>query len=314
MRVVLVAEEAAGVQTLRALIDSDAEVVAVYTSSAPEGMRGATVGTVAARRDVEVHDARRVRDAALGDELRDRGIDLLLNVHSLYIVNEAVVDAPRIGSFNLHPGPLPGYAGLNAPSWAIVNGESRHAVTVHWMTSGVDTGAIAYEGVFDVGPTDTGLTVSTRCVREGLPLIRALVTQALADPQAIPRRPQPATRRRYYRKRDVPHEGRVDWKRSAAELDAFIRAACFHPLPSPWGIPRTTLDGRPLGVVSVERTGLAATGASGEIARLPDGRLAASASDELLALVQVEVDGRVRPAAEVLEPGSRLATPSVSAR
>ena len=70
VRVVLVAEEAAGVQTLRALLGSGAELVAVYTSGTPEGMRGATVARVAAAQGVAVRDEILCMDAfaaALGD-------------------------------------------------------------------------------------------------------------------------------------------------------------------------------------------------------------------------------------------------------
>ncbi len=81
---------------------------------------------------------------------------MLINVHSLLIMRGDVVEAPSIGSFNLHPGPLPGHAGLNAPSWAIFNDEARHAVTLHWMTAGIDTGAIVSEAWFDLPRTSSG--------------------------------------------------------------------------------------------------------------------------------------------------------------
>ena len=102
--------------------------------------------------------------------MRSEEIDLLLNVHSLYVIHADLVAAPRTGSFNLHPGPLPEYAGLNAPSWAIYHGESRHTVTVHWMEPGIDTGAIAYETSFEIAEDDTGLSLSARCVREDCPV------------------------------------------------------------------------------------------------------------------------------------------------
>ena len=51
----------------------------------------------------------------------------------------------RIGSFNLHPGPLPGFPGLNAPSWAIYERRARFGCTVHWMDAAIDAGLIAYE-------------------------------------------------------------------------------------------------------------------------------------------------------------------------
>jgi len=60
-------------------------------------------------------------------------------------VPEAVLGVPARGAWNLHPGPLPRYAGLNAPSWAIYRGEQRHGVTVHRMDRGIDTGDIAYQ-------------------------------------------------------------------------------------------------------------------------------------------------------------------------
>ena len=61
---------------------------------------------------------------------------------------------------NLHPGPLPQYAGLNVPSWAIYNGEVTHGVSLHRMDSGIDTGPIAYQASVLIGPRDTGLSLS----------------------------------------------------------------------------------------------------------------------------------------------------------
>src|SRR5919109_2815282 len=137
LSVVLVAEEAAGLRALRLLDASEHEVVAVLSSS----------GTGFGR---PVRDPLAVTDPAFAGELRD--VDLLLNVHSLHIAAPAVVAAPRTGSFNLHPGPLPEYAGLNAPSWAIYNGETRHAVTLHWMEPEVDAGPIAYAAELAIEP------------------------------------------------------------------------------------------------------------------------------------------------------------------
>jgi methionyl-tRNA formyltransferase len=159
----LVAEESAGIQVLRALAASPHRVVAAMTAPPTRG-GGATVGGVAETLGVPVLPSERVRDAETADWIRAEGVDLLLNVHSLYLIVGEVVAAPRIGSFNLHPGPLPEYAGLNTPSWAIYNGEPRHGVTVHWMEPEVDTGPIAYSATFDLSESDTGLSVSARCV------------------------------------------------------------------------------------------------------------------------------------------------------
>jgi len=289
VRVVLVAEEAAGVKALQAVTRSACELAAVFTT--PGEARGASVGDVARGLGLPVHPAQRVKDPALARELADQGIDLLLNVHSLFLIAGEVVDAPRIGSFNLHPGPLPAYAGLNAPSWAIYHREPSHGVTLHWMTSGIDTGAIAYEARFPLTESDTGLTVSARCVREGLPLVRRLLDAASSDPASIPARPQDLSRRRLYRRGDVPHGGRVAWDLGAAEIDAFVRAADYFPMPSPWGHPRAVVDGREVGLVKVARTGRPADAPPGTTAHGAEG-LAVACADEWLVLKRIHRDGQ----------------------
>jgi UDP-4-amino-4-deoxy-L-arabinose formyltransferase/UDP-glucuronic acid dehydrogenase (UDP-4-keto-hexauronic acid decarboxylating) len=174
-----------------------------------------------------VWPARRVRDAAFAEQVRNEGVDLLLNAHSLYVVNPEVVAAPRIGSFNVHPGPLPECAGLNAPSWAILLGERSHGVTVHWMDAGIDTGDIAYEARFDIAPDDTGLTLSVKGVRAAISLLRELLEAAAAEPPAIPRRKQRAVRGRYHG-REVPNEGRIDWSARAGS-SCFVRVTQSSP-------------------------------------------------------------------------------------
>ncbi len=307
MRVVLAAEEAAGVQVLRSIAGLEGCALAAVLTSAPSGAkRGVVVADVAAKIGCPTMPAERVRDPAFARWLGDEGVDLLINVHSLYIVHGDVVAAPRIGSFNLHPGPLPAYAGLNAPSWAIFNGEARHAVTLHWMAPGVDTGAIAYEAWFDLTPDATGLSCSMQCTRLGVPLVEELMAAALRDHTTIPALPQSGRERVLYRKGDVPFGGRIDWERPAAVIDAFVRAADYHPMPSPWGHPQTTLNGALLDVVKVRRTGRACDAPPGSLAMGEAGAVEAATADEWLALQRVRQAGQVMPPEELLEAGGRL--------
>jgi methionyl-tRNA formyltransferase len=171
----LVAEESAGLQTLRMLLEIGHPVVAVLTSDAPSS-RTATVGDLARRSGVKVLYSELVRDGAFAEWIANYDIDLLLNIHSLFVIHGDVVAAPTIGSFNLHPGPLPHYAGLDAPSWAIYNGELTHAVTLHWMDPGIDTGPVAYTEDFPIEAEETGLSLSVKCIRLALPLVRSLLS------------------------------------------------------------------------------------------------------------------------------------------
>jgi len=236
MRVVLAAEEAAGVQVLRNLcgLPSPAELVAVFTTPPGAASRRALVYEAASALGVPTFPVDAVRTHELAERLRDERVDLLVNVHSLFVVHPDVVAAPRIGSFNLHPGPLPAYAGLNVPSWAVYRGERRHAVTLHWMDAGIDSGPIAYAQSFELTESDTGLSAAAKCVRHGVPLVSELVQVAAREPSAIPRIEQDRSRRRYFAA-GPPNGGRIDWSRPAAELVRLVRAADYGPFPSPWG-------------------------------------------------------------------------------
>jgi methionyl-tRNA formyltransferase len=305
VNVLLVAEESAGIQVLRALVRGPHRLVAALTAAPTRG-GGATVASAAETAGVPVLESQRVSDPGLAHWIREQEVDLLLNVHSLYLIDTDVLAAPSIGSFNLHPGPLPAYAGLNAPSWAIYRGEKTHAVTLHWMEPEIDTGAIAYSAALEITDDDTGLSLSAKCVREGVPLIETLLETASNDRAAIPAVPQDLSKRRYFRRDAVPNDGKVVWSTPARRLVDFVRACDYFPFPSPWGHPTARLGGRPLLVLKASATGERTDAEPGTVGAASGGAIAVAASDEWLLVHRVRLDGSAREAAEVLEPGLRL--------
>ena len=99
MRIAVICGEAAGVRLLQALSRGPYEVAAVLAWGPAQA--------VATRLGYRPEPAERVREPALAAELAARRVDLLLNVHSLHIVPAALLEVPRLGAWNLHPGPLP---------------------------------------------------------------------------------------------------------------------------------------------------------------------------------------------------------------
>jgi UDP-4-amino-4-deoxy-L-arabinose formyltransferase/UDP-glucuronic acid dehydrogenase (UDP-4-keto-hexauronic acid decarboxylating) len=309
LRVVVAAEEAAGVQVIRKLLElpRPPELVAVLTTPSPRSARRPLVYEAAEELGLRTWPAELVRQAELGNALRDEEVDLLVNVHSLHVVHPAVLQAPRIGSFNLHPGPLPQYAGLNAPSWAIFHGERKHAATVHWMGAGIDTGPIAYTAGFEIGEGDTGLAVAGKCVRVGVPLLVRLVEQAAVEPAGIPRLEQEPSLRRYFGA-GAPNGGRIDWRASASEVVRFVRAADYAPFDSPWGHPRAELFGRDVGIAKASTTATLAGGAPGAVVEVDDRGALVAARDELVLVERLWLDGRYQRVADVVGnlPSGRL--------
>jgi methionyl-tRNA formyltransferase len=305
VRVLLVAEEAAGIRVLRMLLSRDEEVVAVVAADGPRGTSGPSVHDIARDSGIPTWDPRILSDPDAVEAVRSARIDLTLNVHSLRVIDPAILDAPRMGSFNLHPGPLPRYAGLNAPSWAIYHREPEHGVTVHRMSARIDAGSIAYQERFSIGARDTGLSVSARCVTIGLRLLERLLDDASTDPALIPREAQDMTQRSYHG-REIPRDGWIDWSRPAREVEAFVRAADYYPLASPWGHPRTRLGTDEIGIVSGAPSARSGNGPPGSVRHGTTGGVDIACGQGWVNITRVFVGGRYVAAGDGLPMGSTL--------
>jgi methionyl-tRNA formyltransferase len=300
LNLMLIAEESAGVRALRLLSERGERIAAVLTGSDPS--QGATIAALATELGVPCLDSGRAGDSAFAGWIADRQVDLVLNVHSVLNPHEDVLAAPRIGSFNMHPGPLPRYAGFNAPSWAIAQGEERHAVTVHLMIPEMDAGPIAYQTWFEISPRDTGLRVATRCVREGVPLLARLLDDAKRD--SIPSRPQAREGGRFYGY-EIPYEGRLPWQAGARPVVDLVRAADYAPYPSPWDVFRTRVDGEEIAVVRASRTGEPTDMPPGTIGAPRETGVPVSAGDEWVLVERVRRRGDDAELAVALPAGRR---------
>jgi methionyl-tRNA formyltransferase len=309
VNILLVGEESAATQTLRALTGGDHRIVAVMASQSKNNGGLANLWETAEKLGYQTWPSILVKDPRFADEVRAAEVDVILNIHSLFIINGEVVNAPRIGSFNMHPGPLPRYAGLNAPSWAIYRGETSHGVTIHKMEPGIDTGPIVYQELFEIDDADTGFTLSAKCIRSGIALVLRLIETASSDPAAIPLRPQDLTKREYFG-REIPHGGKLFWTLPAREIVNFVRACDFFPFHSPWGHPQTilrTMSGaQEIGVVKACLTGERCDRAPGTVGEFIGLGVKVACGDEWIIVNKLKVEGRYVNSAGVLEPGSRL--------
>jgi len=306
MNVVLAAEESAGLQILRTLAGSKHRLVAVLAAPPKAGVPGVSVWNVARDLGCATWPAELVKDPSLGERLRSQQVDILLNVHSLYVIDKDVLAAPKLGCFNLHPGPLPRYAGLNAVSWALFRGEQTHGVTVHRMDPEIDSGPIVYQSCFPIEADDTALSLSLKCAREGVALMLRLLQAAESGGASIPLLPQDLTMREYFGK-EVPEQGRLSWLWPARKVLDFVRACDYFPFASPWGHPRTRLGVQEFALVKASGTGLLCDALPGTVGDATDSGVYVACQDEWILASKLLVNGRHQPAAEVLRHGDCLA-------
>ena len=162
--------------------------------------------------------------------------DWLLSIANLSVLPDALIARAAKGAVNFHDGPLPRYAGLNAPLWAMLNGETRHGVTWHRIEGGIDEGRILQQAGFDIQPDDTAFSLNARCYGAAIESFPAVVAALESD---APGTAQDLTQRTLYRRDDRPaRAARIDLTRPAAEIVRLVRALDHSGYWNPLALPK----------------------------------------------------------------------------
>ncbi|MFM8374486.1 MAG: methionyl-tRNA formyltransferase, partial [Phenylobacterium sp.] len=210
------------------------EVAAVYAQPpAPRGrgqaVRPSPVQALAESLGLPVRTPASMRDPAEVEAFRALGLDAAVVVAYGQILPREVLEAPRLGAFNLHASLLPRWRGAAPIQRAIMAGDAETGVQVMRMTEGLDEGPILSTAWLDIRPDETAGTLHDRMARAGA----ALLVETLADIAAgrAVETPQAAEGATYARKIS-PRTARLRWPRPAAELDCKIRG--LSPFPGAW--------------------------------------------------------------------------------
>lgn len=163
---------------------------------------------------------------SLATELANIEFDWLFSAANLRIIPEPVWRKAKAGAVNFHDGPLPRFSGLNAPAWAILEGESQHGVTWHSIASGVDEGDIYVQESFDIAPDETALTLNSKCFAAGMSSFTTLVEQIETD--RLVSQKQDLTGRTYFGKAQRPQAaGTLQFNQPAEALERLVRGLNF---------------------------------------------------------------------------------------
>jgi methionyl-tRNA formyltransferase len=305
MNILLVGEESAGIRILRLLTESCHRVVGVVASPQPRYGSPVTLWNTARKLGYRTWPAKSVKDSSFAHQIRTDDVDVLLNIHSLHVISTQVLEAPKIGCFNLHPGPLPRYAGRNPACWALYFGETTHGVTLHGMTPEIDAGPIIYQAIFPLCEADTGFSVSLRCIKEGLPLVSRLLATLEEGPANLPRIAQEPSEWHYYG-REVPHQGHVVWSLPARRVVNFVRACNFSPFLSPWGLPQARKGEQVFEIVTAMQTGSPASDSPGVVGGQDRFGIRVACADEWITVGKIKFQSKLTEASELLHAGDYL--------
>ena len=197
----------------------------------------------------------------LADRLADARFDWVLSIANLSLVPDAVLARAAAGAVNFHDGPLPRHAGLNAPVWAILEGEAEHGITWHRIEGGIDEGRILEQRRFAIAPGETALTLNTKCFEAAIDSFPALVT---ALETGAPGQAQDLMQRSYHARDDRPRAAaRLDFALPPARVLALVNALDHGGYANPLALPKLETAARVLVVGTAEPA--AGTGAPGQV-------------------------------------------------
>ena len=161
------------------------------------------------------------------DQLRALKPDLLISCGFSVIFNESLLAIPKIGCINVHSSLLPKHRGPSPFAHVILQGDTESGSTFHITEAKIDTGPIVAQRSYAIGDRDTSMTIYYKACDTARDMVLDVVDQI--DDTGLVSTPQEETLATYD-PRITKEFAKINWNRSAQELDRLIRASiAYYP-------------------------------------------------------------------------------------
>ncbi len=230
--------------------------------------------------------------ATFQSQLLASAYDYLFSINNTqWIIPAVVLAQARVATINYHDSPLPKYAGLHATSWALLNGETEHAVTWHEAVSTVDAGRIFKQQVVPILADDTALSLNLRCFDAAVASFTELITELAIAP--INPYAQDLAQQSYFGASERPAAAAIlSFDLGSQEIYSLVRALEFGLTRNPLGFAKIWLPG---GAVVVESARIVTTayGIPGRVLKLDGDGLCIATADGAIEFNRVStIDGQ----------------------
>jgi methionyl-tRNA formyltransferase len=264
LRLVFMGSPTFALPTLSALIAAGHEIACVYTqpprpSGRGRGTRPCPVHAFALDHGLEVRTPKSLKGESEQAAFAELGSDAGVVAAYGLILPQTVVEAPRLGCYNVHASLLPRWRGAAPIQRAILAGDGETGVSIMRVEAGLDTGPVLLAQAVPIAPTITAGDLHDALAELGARLMVVALAGVAAG--ALTPRPQPDQGVTYAAKLG-PEDERLDWSKPAVELERAVRA--LSPSPGVWfehagerikvlqagvvaacGLPGTVLDDAP---------------------------------------------------------------------
>ncbi|OTA14570.1 Formyl transferase [Xenorhabdus vietnamensis] len=295
LRIVFAGTPYFAAQHLEALINSEHEVVAVYTrADRPAGrgkkLKASEVKELALNHNIDVYQPVSLKSEHEQTILAELNADIMVVVAYGLLLPKAVLATPRLGCINIHGSILPKWRGAAPIQRTICAGDDKSGVTIMQMDEGLDTGDILNITTCPIASNETSASLFAKLAELGIQAMLDTLAQ-LAQGKAVATKQDDTLAT--YAKKLSKEEANINWQLDAEQITRNIRA--FNPWPLCFTQMKGNIvkihqgevvaqQGEPGTILSADKTGIViATGKNAvKITQLqPQGKKLMSAQDFL---------------------------------
>ena len=241
LRIVFMGTPEFAVETLKALVENDYNVVAVVTQpDKPVGrhqteMQPSEVKKYALEHNLPVLQPVKMKDPEFVEQLRSYNANLQVVV-AFRMLPEVVWDMPEYGTFNVHAALLPQYRGAAPINWAVINGETQTGVTTFFLDHDIDTGKVIMQKPFDIPEEADVEYVYDGLMHLGADICMETLERIIAadgHPESIPQEELITAGQQLHAAPKIFKETcQINWNQPAKKVYDFVRG--LSPYPGSW--------------------------------------------------------------------------------
>lgn len=298
MRIVFMGTPDFAVSTLKSLIDSRHEVIAVVTQpDKPKGRGGkmqfTPVKEAALEAGIEVYQPQKAKEESFVNIIRELAPDVMVVVAFGQILTKEMLDIPKYGCINVHASLLPKLRGAAPIQWSVIDGDEESGVTIQQMDEGIDTGDILLVKKYTLDKKETGGSLFERLASFGGPMILEVLDMAEEGRLNPVKQGADFT----YAKMLSKSTGNIDFSKDAVSIERLIRGL------NPWPSAFTFIHGKMLKIweadVLTEEEALAACKGDNEaepgtITALGKDEIVVKTGKDYLIIKSLQLEGKKR--------------------